>query len=408
MRSVIYLLAISHLGGSMASFAAGANVIPAEIEAALKANANALSPIEVKWTRSRHSVIGQDQLMKILNYEVYDRHGFLADTHFTYFWQDRMAYGLEEGFTIALPARANEKFQIVPTGFERAFNLDNVYMGDLEKAMTNTGSPPLLSIDSVKSPKARKPGQVIFVPHYFWEAGYWVPWLFRDLGQPAEHLVLWLIQQGAQVSAIENVQFDGDNCIEIRCQHSGRNISFVVDPKFGYAVRRRIERFSDSGKLVSVTDVSDFTKLREPSLWFPKRCDVAYHAWRKGISTDYGRRVDQARSADYAHSSDERPLFTETLILDAVKTTPIPLQRFMLKYTTPGTSVADSTLPEAKSTPDGRVYYHVPANLDDLQQVIDQARKREPRSWRGWLIALNIVAVVLLILVIVWRKRVPV
>jgi hypothetical protein len=75
----------------------------------------------------------------------------------------------------------------------------------------------------------------------------------------------------------------------------------------------------------------------------------------------------------------DKPFRTFVMDVSEYSTTRVLDAQFKLNYTTPGTEVTDSTLPEAKLGK-GPVSYTVPANLDDLDRVIDEARARTQSS----------------------------
>src|SRR5205814_905646 len=81
------------------------------------------------------------------------------------------------------------------------------------------------------------------------------------------------------------------------------------------------------------------------------------------------------------------PLITDVLKVSEYATKPVPEELFTLKYTTPGTNVTDKSLPEASGQPGG-VTYKIPANPQDLDRVIEEARAMAQASagrerWRN-------------------------
>ena len=66
---------------------------------------------------------------------------------------------------------------------------------------------------------------------------------------------------------------------------------------------------------------------------------------------------------------------------------PVPVDRFSLRSSVPGTWVADSTLPQAKQMPRGVLRYVVPANPDHLDAVIQAAVDSKPFFPKGTLVS---------------------
>ena len=90
-------------------------------------------------------------------------------------------------------------------------------------------------------------------------------------------------------------------------------------------------------------------------------------------------------------------------MLVSADTSELPLDKFALSYTMPGysrpgTIIIDSTLPDATNQEVGVVQYRLPANLDQLDDVIATAAgKLRPKGidWLVWFFASAILALFL-------------
>jgi hypothetical protein len=171
---------------------------------------------------------------------------------------------------------------------------------------------------------------------------------------------------------------------------ANRQYKFEVDPSLGYAVRTITESRA-SGEPLFRTKCGDFRRLPGSDAWFPGTCEVVAYTWETNP-------VFSAKD----------PLFKITYSLSDVKAGPFSDDNFVLNYSKPGTDVQDNTLKRANGQPG--VAYKIPANRDQLAQVIEQARgttfQQASSSSSGrwfWLITLN--AALVIVLAIVWFVR---
>jgi hypothetical protein len=130
---------------------------------------------------------------------------------------------------------------------------------------------------------------------------------------------------------------------------------FYLDPAFGYAVRRWQE-MTDDGRLRVQSDCTRHKKLPGYEIWLPGMC-----------------RTDSYISGNLPGEYFDSPFQTDALEVSEYGTQAVPEKQFSLNYTTPGTDVTDNTLPEAQSGKRG-VSYQIPANPEDLDRVVAQAR----------------------------------
>lgn len=373
---------------------------PAELVEALKRNADALSPLTVKWVQQLGSDATLEEWLRKVKYEAYNVDEF-TPVDVVYAWQDGMSYFQEKklttdissAITIGDDGRAHARTDVVFTDLPRelsdreaACNLSKSFRGQhREYGLAHDGAAATLSIDRVDDPKYFGRENKFFNTTYFEQAGFAIPRAISELRNGAPSLPLYLLDHGADFTGIYEASTAGVDCVVIELQDQNLRKRFFLDASRAHAVLRR-EELSESGQLTAVAEMRDFVKFSDPDLWLPKHCDVAYHTWWTipDVVTD-------------------EPLATLKIDVSDINKEKIPLDRFTLAYTTPGTHVADATLPQAEDTPDEVVNYTVPANPRDLDAAIDAAAKDRPfvPSALGgasrWFVIVNIIILALVI-----------
>jgi hypothetical protein len=363
------------LGGFVCVSSIAAGEIPPEVRQALQRNAQGLSPIRVSWTQQLGSELSIQEWLKKVNLEAFYVDEF-SPQEVTYAWQDGMWHShlsetkveLTRGIFVdkktgEVRAKPGFDFSQLPRRAvftEVACNRQCISSGNGSK-----GGSARLSIDSVDTPKWFPRKCRLFNPAYFREAGFVLPSSIATQHEGVKSLPLALIASGAQVAKVQETTLDGRRCLMVELEDKERNTRFYLDPACAYAVFRREER-TRSGQLTAVSTMSDFVPCRDPKLWLPKRCEVAYYTWQT-----------------VPDMITEKPLAKRTFAVRAIDRRPIPLEHFSLKYDTPGTLVIDSTLPQARQMPDGVLRYVVPVDPDDLEAVIQAAADRKPFIPKG-------------------------
>ena len=137
-----------------------------------------------------------------------------------------------------------------------------------------------------------------------------------------------------------------------------RRLQHVVyfDPTHGYVVRRWQE-LTEDGRLRVQSECTEPEKAPGSKIWLPRKC-----------------RTDEFTSPYFPGEVFTSPYNAGLVDVSEYGTTPVPDERFTLKYTVPGSQIADNTLPESKLGK-GPVSYIVPDNPKDLDQVIAEARR---------------------------------
>jgi hypothetical protein len=146
---------------------------------------------------------------------------------------------------------------------------------------------------------------------------------------------------------------------------------------------------SDS-RVRQIATADSFTELEKSRRFsLPTRCRVEYFQY-----------------ADSEVVSIETPLFTEHYTVTRLEQEPIDEREFVLVYKTPGTTIADGTLPGAERAPDGQITYQVPIDPHDLDRVIELAMKKyAPSVWLPLFAGTFIAGVLLFVAWWLYRRR---
>jgi len=349
--------------------------LPRPVTEALEANARALSPITVEWVETLGSELPVREWLQKVGEEPFCLDVF-QPTDVTYCWQEGMIYECRrekkvildnltvvgvDGEVQARPGADPNDARYAVVDREAACDLTRIFVGDNREALARGELGSILSVDFIKRPKFFTSDSVIFDPAYFREAGFELPIRINAQGEDAESSILALLRRGSKLVKYDLVALDGHECALVELSDNETRRRFYLDPSRLYAVVRG-ERLAPTGALIQASTLSDFVLLRaaDTNVWLPKHCSVAYHHW-----PTMGDAV-----------SDE-PIARATIAVQEMAKGPIAKTRFSLRYTAPGTEIADSTLDGAENVPDGVVRYAVPANPADLDAAVQAALERK-------------------------------
>lgn len=349
--------------------------LPKGVREALERNAKSLSPISVTWTEQLASDYSLQEWCEKINVEpIYV--DFFIPVKKTYAWQDGMSYSHdrdnkaditllvkidEDGQLHARPGADFENIKRMLCDREAACNLEKVFLGEGRDTSTKNKVGPTILIDRLGELRIFRPETKLFGPTYLQEVGFRLPNRVSEQGVAAQSLLLALIEDGARVARSYDSTLDSRPCVVVELEEETATTRFFLSPSRGHAVVRR-EYLAPSGQTFSVAEMSDIVQLHDSDLWLPRRCEIAYYGWETipGVLA-------------------EEPIAKKTFVVSEIDKRRMPLDRFILDYRIPFTSVADSTLPQANQTPKGIVRYEVPLNYVDLdsaiQKSIDKRRK---------------------------------
>ena len=221
-------------------------------------------------------------------------------------------------------------------------------------------------------------------------------------GQPLQSFVLYLLEQGARIKAVDTAELDDRSMqrisllvenptwrllqdldmaeLDAQLHRSAETEEwiqehlasvrrakettspelmyvFYLDPQMGYAVRRW-QDLTVEGRLRMQADCTAHKRLPEHQIWLPRKCQVDEFTF----------------DSNYSGEIFDKPFQTKVLQVSEFDTKPVPNELFTLDYQLPGAEIADATLPEAKLGK-GPVYYTVPVDLKELDRTVEQARK---------------------------------
>jgi len=141
-----------------------------------------------------------------------------------------------------------------------------------------------------------------------------------------------------------------------------REVTFVLDAKYGYASVEREENSLDGKRLLRVQS-EDWKYYNAQDIWLPNRSIVSY----------YGNYADDKFS--------DQPTLTATVSLNSIAFTRTNIQ-FSLDYKQRGTLVTDRTSPESRTRPDHQITYTVAADGKLLRDSADVVAPQINRSKR--------------------------
>jgi hypothetical protein len=176
-----------------------------------------------------------------------------------------------------------------------------------------------------------------------------------------------------------NARLENQTCETATITVGDRKHVFYLAPEYNHAVRRR-EDYDDQDRLLAVAECQDFHEVAGfDGLWLPRQTSVSYFQFFRKPEVPHGSVVFQNHY---------------TLVSIEKKNTPV--EGFKLNYDEPGTIVADDRLPSANDTQFGVINYEVPADPNELNEVIAKAittASATPRRKRWILIGVNIVII---------------
>lgn len=163
-------------------------------------------------------------------------------------------------------------------------------------------------------------------------------------------------------------------------------VSFLLDPKYGYASIEREERLADGTRTLKV-NTEGWKRYKDADIWMPDRCNVYFYAPRYS----------------YRDFSDV-PVVTNITSMSRISFAKTDTPTFALKYNQPGTVVEDRAVIEAQSSPKHQVLYTVAADGVLLRGVaVDVARELSTAQKTVW--AIGVVVLLALPLLTLLYKR---
>ncbi len=365
--------------------------IPEPIRHALESNARSLSPISVAWERTRTSDLPRSRALSLVGGQL---SSWFLPNKSRFMWENGRFYGhavnLAVQFDTQPDGRITERAGVPPYKVEVEVAFDGKKYYNIGKYEIDY-RPAFVMVDTPAHILANKEDVRFHTGNdFFNHVGFHFPERAEDFEakRPAKSLPLYLVEQGASVIRVGREEVGGVSCTALVLRTGTAQIRFILDPVKGYSVRRRIEE-TPSGELAVRADCSDFTEVTS-GLWMPRKVEVEWHTWPRFLLKPITEAV-----------------LRETFRVSELKSEPIPIEQFVLKYNDPGTIVSDGTI-EGKKDATGRISYDVPADPSRLDEVIKAAasgKNVEPTvvSFRRNFILANVLLILILIGVVWWR-----
>lgn len=340
-----------------------ADELPNDIRAALQATAQACDPLTVEWKSSVSTQIDRHEFAANFENEEDALHFLTQEITDRFIIQDKCVY---ERWYSKVSGRP-------PLIRETSFDLEFYYQGN-GKFAASRGDSPRLNIDRpIDRMKRIGVDANLFDTRYFDSVGVRCPHRFSLLGKGPASLILQQADTAQDIS-VRSELLEGRECtlVEVR-PPSGETTRYFLDPKRHYSVLR-IESVTKEGKVTKQTVNDDFVELEGTQVLVPKRSTSTFF------------------SAPTSTGSVSGHSYTTTLLVSELSTARVPKESFTLKYDLPGTTILDGTLPESAEKLSGWIEYRIPANPEDLEDVIAAAVLNKPYVPRArrWLIAINI------------------
>jgi hypothetical protein len=406
------------------SLRAQETTIPLDMRDALAKNAECLKPITVSWSRHFTSLRAPEETLATLELDVPPLQ-FFAKTSSCLVWQDNRIYSAWE-----TPLVTNGS--VVLQKLEASFDGKILYRG-----YRYTVDPHLFK-QFMSRQIETEPQSSPFHSEYLKVAGFRIPQKLAEWeAASTESEVLYLLGRQGKLKSVENVTMDSQKLmrVELIAENSVkrsadevdleklkkeseswidsperkrrllarvenqrrlpgvRRFVYYLDPSHHFAVRRW-EQWYDPDTLLLRCDCSGFERCPDRELWLPRTCKIDHYEF------------DTAPGKFFT-----APIVSELYEVSSFKWQDAANEQFVLNYTMPGTRVRDWTLPEAKLSHDGYVYYTVPARREDLDRVIEDATKRAvdpqwaPRRGRAGLFAVNVFVLLLMFVTYLsWRR----
>ncbi|MDP9173832.1 MAG: hypothetical protein M3O30_08200 [Planctomycetota bacterium] len=390
MKSIPLMLLLAFCGAFAGSSATNAAVLPPEVKDALIKQGVQLNPIALRWKQSWRFSSTVDDLATVLQMPLLEaRLEFCSTRRFEFVLQGQNIYARDEKhFTQPDP-------RLMPMLSESVLGDGLLLQGTGTIAVA--GLHPSLSKELVASMPADRELFSSYVTDYFNTIGFSMPTVAVDIQKRRDPMAepLRLLEAGAILRSIEQVTIDRRSlvCLTLLQPNFSRGIArtldlvemeaslrrnpsvtesfvraalnrvriardlpeneqfvFYLDPQYGYATRRREDRYDD-GTLLYQANSEQFEQVAGRDLWLPKLTTIDYHTF----GTVPGK-------------SFEEPIVRRFIELTSVSARPVRPEQFVLDYREPGSRIIDRTVPgEAEN-------YQIPAPAADLDRSIEAVR----------------------------------
>lgn len=255
------------------------------------------------------------------------------------------------------------------------------YFGNPQNLEATDGSsrmPNRLMIHSVTDAKSPDYEMLAASFPYLKAAGIYAPEFFHEMAgfSGYESLVLRYIAHGTNAVIHEsedgievNVQVPD---VVLMSQQGGkpeRAVTFLLDPKHGYAIARRDEKTS-TGKRIVTIEAHDWGHYVDVDIWLPKTC-IAFYYTDPFRQEQFWEQPILIATQQLASVTFERPDITSDL-------------RKVPPYQDSGTVISDRSLPEALTNADHQVMFMVSPSGEQFRlPTVTEAAEAKARMKSG-------------------------
>lgn len=325
-------------GGALGSVSA--EDLPDDVRSALRENAAALAPIEVRWVSTRVSPLALKELRSRMNTR--------TDGSFLHGKQVRVALqggkALYEEKTVDERGRATREFA-------KSFDGECIFqrIGGLG---AGNGFVTRLALRT-------EPAAAEYHAPYFDSAGFCIPNTSGQFAErrPPESSLLRALER-EELRSVERVELDQEAARRVEIVNGAATDAYWLAPRLGFAVVRHDH--SEAGQLMARRTARDHRQAK-PGLWLPART-------RRESYVEHGLRLD-----------DGRPVVVEEHRVVDLRVGAIEESVFALQFPA-GARVADSRWPEARELGEQYLVYEQPQRSEELDSAIRAGvvqRKRE-------------------------------
>lgn len=381
-RSIHSILTVTAVVALSMVNGARCDELPDELKQGVSRIDALVSPLEIKWVRHRLSEIPIRELLQRLNLDQADP-AFLEPMECEYVY--------DHGKVFARVVESKSSFDanggflaIVTEPASFAFDGTVLYSWSGESRSVRNAILFRDTLDSLL--KDSHADAIMFQAALFAYIGLHMPNRVGDFGSAGQSILksprlllresrrdgpLWEVHLAEPTTADEHV--------------------YWLRPDWGYLAERYEFRPHRKELLGEVATASDYKMIPDTEFGLPRHVSVAF-----------------------IRDGDE--LYRESYDVVELNKAPVKEDRFVITDLRPGVTIADGTLPEASARPGGRITYVVPARSEDLEKAIEAAKRGQkfdspmtPENNTGsrlrqWLIAVNLVVVILLVAIFSWRR----
>jgi len=341
--------------------------LPPGVVAALERNATVVDGATVRWTHAIRILDANVPLLGEGGGDLRQDPDALAASASALTFRGG-AYRVRETWASRDPASADG------SALQR-FHGEHAFDGELLTSILpeREGETPFRSfftVESLERLRAEDPSLPAYRSDLLGAAAIVAPYLIGEhaLGPPRSRIVERATRAGATVEFEANGAADGRHHL-VRIHDANGESLFELDPDQG-CVPVSIRRFGAGGRLSSLTSATEVVEERGGG-WFPRRIDVTH----------------------FADEAEPRAVAIEEYRVGDLAEAPCDADEFVIAPARPGEMVHDRGIAAESQPKSGFVQWMLPAEPEELDRVLEAARRAgdeagggaTPRLLREWL-----------------------